>query len=259
MDTKKKKFSTFQLAKACGISRSTILRLEDEGFISPSFTEPSTGKRYYSFSDAARVIQVMTLRNFGLEKEIIHRFFDRQEDYQICLDVLQERLDNLTRIIRVVKIWQNANEDFHSVRKKIGSVRCYSKKSENNENLFEFLTDTFTEVINKGIEINIEKTPFLQIFMQSETDVYEIYACIPVIEEIRNNIIQIPSCKALSIQWRGNITNQSDILKQIQKEAQKQGISSMKEFRILAAYDEFTDRNLLNNIKGLQFIIPEES
>ena len=122
MNNKKNKFSTFQIAKACGISRSTILRLEEEGFITPSDIEDSTGKRFYSFNDVARVIQVMTLRNFGLEKDIIHSFFDKDEDYQICLDVLQERLDNLTRIIRVVKNWQNANEDFNVSKKK--SVQC---------------------------------------------------------------------------------------------------------------------------------------
>ena len=258
MDNKKDRFSTFQIAKACGISRSSILRLEQEGFISPSFTEPSTGKRFYSFSDVARVIQVMTLRNFGLEKDIIHRFFDGQEDYQICLDVLQERLDNLTRIIRVVKNWQNANEDFHSLRKKIGAIRCYSKKRENGEPVFEFLANTFTDVINQGLEINIAKTPFLQIFSKPETNSYEIYACIPVLDELRSNIIQIPSCRALSIQWRGSIKNQTDILKQIQQEAEKQGLSSLKEFRVLAAYDEFTAKNIANDIKGLQFIIPDE-
>ena len=208
MGNKKDRFSTFQIAKACGISRSSILRLEEEGFISPSFTEPSSGKRYYSFSDVARVIQIMTLRNFGLEKEIIHRFFDGQEDYQICLDVLQERLDNLTRIIRVVKIWQNANEDFHTLRKKIGTLRCYTKKRENGEPLFNFLINTFEEVIKKGLEINITKTPFLQFISVPETGSYETYACIPVLEEIQNNVIQLPSCRAIAIQWRGNVKDQ---------------------------------------------------
>ena len=258
MDNKKDRFSTFQIAKACGISRSSILRLEQEGFISPSFTEPSTGKRFYSFSDVARVIQVMTLRNFGLEKEIIHRFFDKHEDYQICLDVLQERLDNLTRIIRVVKIWQNASEDFHTLRMKVGALRCYTKKRENGEPLFEFLTDTFEEAIKIGLEINITKTPFLQFFAVPGTASYEIYACIPVFEEVRNNVIQLPSCRALAIQWRGNIRDQPDMMKQIRQEAAKHGMTDIKEFRVLTAYDEFTARNISNDIKGLQFIIPEE-
>ena len=258
MNSKNGKFSTFQIAKACGTSRSSILRLEEEGFISPSFTEYSTGKRYYSFSDVARVIQVMTLRNFGLEKEIIHRFFDGHEDYQICLDVLQERLDNLTRIIRVVKSWQNANEDFRTSRKKIGAVRCYCKKRENNEPLFDFLAGTFTDAISQGLEINITTTPFLQIFPHPGTGTYEIYACIPVLDELRNGIIQIPSCRALAIQWRGNIKNQPDIVKQIEHEAESSGFSGLKDFRVLAAYDEFTAKNVGNDIKGLQFLIPEE-
>lgn len=258
MDNKKDRFSTFQIAKACGISRSSILRLEQEGFISPSFTEPSTGKRFYSFSDVARVIQVMTLRNFGLEKEIIHRFFNKHEDYQICLDVLQERLDNLTRIIRVVKIWQNASEDFHTLRMKVGALRCYAKKRENGEPLFEFLASTFEEVIKKGLEINISKTPFLQFFAVPGTASYEIYACIPVLEEARNNVIQMPSCRAIAIQWRGNAKDQPDMMKQIRQEAAKHGMTDIKEFRVLTAYDEFTARNISNDIKGLQFIIPEE-
>lgn len=252
MAEEQKGFSTFQLAKACGISRATILRLEQDGFIFPSYIDNSSGKRFYSFCDAARVIQILTLRSFGLQKPIIHNFFDDQENYQVCLDVLQEQVEKLTRIIRVVKNWQNASDEAQISHKKIAAINCYRKELKTNEPLLDFLIKTFEEVIALGYEINISRTPFLQIYNFPHK---KVYACIPVLQKNMNNIVQIPSCRALSIQLRSNIQNTPRLLKTITTKIRKHGYISPSQLRIHLPYDEFTRKNYSNPQKVLKIIV----
>ena len=137
-------------------------------------------------------------------------------------------------------------------------MRCFIKKYETDEHLFDFLIKTFTETIKTGYEINITKIPFIQIIPDSEKKEFEIYACIPVLEEICVNVAQFQPCRALAIQWRGNITNQADIFNQINAKVKKHGLKNITELRIHIVYDEFTSKNINNNTKLLQFIIPEK-
>ena len=43
----KKLFQITEAARACSLSRSTLLRLEEKGLLTPAYTAPDSGRRYY--------------------------------------------------------------------------------------------------------------------------------------------------------------------------------------------------------------------
>ncbi len=52
-------FTIRELARACGVSRTTIIRIEECGFLTPCYVNPETGYRYYNAYNASQVGQYL--------------------------------------------------------------------------------------------------------------------------------------------------------------------------------------------------------
>ena len=63
----KKFFQISEAARACGVSRSTLMRLEEKGLLTPAYIAPESGRRYYDNHNVARILQI--------EKFIIKSFW----------------------------------------------------------------------------------------------------------------------------------------------------------------------------------------
>ena len=62
----KKLFQITEAARACSLSRSTLLRLEEKGLLTPAYTAPDSGRRYYDNHNVARILQIEKLKAMGL-------------------------------------------------------------------------------------------------------------------------------------------------------------------------------------------------
>ena len=60
-------FRIAQAANACGLSRSTILRMEESGLLTPAYIEPESGRRYYDNHNIARILQIENLKYMGFD------------------------------------------------------------------------------------------------------------------------------------------------------------------------------------------------
>jgi len=58
-------FTVSELARACGISRATLIRIEECGMLTPFRIDPKTGYRYYNAYNAAQVGQYLLLPGIG--------------------------------------------------------------------------------------------------------------------------------------------------------------------------------------------------
>ena len=52
-------FSITSLARTCGVSRATILRMENEGLLEPAYIDPANSYRYYDCKSVAEVIRIL--------------------------------------------------------------------------------------------------------------------------------------------------------------------------------------------------------
>ena len=59
-------FQITEAARACGLSRSTLMRMEERGLLTPVFTAPDSGRRYYDNHNVARMMQIEKFKAMGL-------------------------------------------------------------------------------------------------------------------------------------------------------------------------------------------------
>lgn len=56
MGMEKEFFQITEAARACGLSRSTLLRMEEKGLLTPAYIAPDSGRRYYDNHNVARIM-----------------------------------------------------------------------------------------------------------------------------------------------------------------------------------------------------------
>ena len=76
IDTKKL-FQITEAAHACGLSRSTLMRLEEKGLLKPAYIAPDSGRRYYDNHNVARILQIEKFKAMGFGTEEIAGYFVR--------------------------------------------------------------------------------------------------------------------------------------------------------------------------------------
>ena len=98
METDTKKF--FQIteaAHACGLSRSTLMRMEEKGMLTPAFIAPNSGRRYYDNHNVARILQIEKFKAMGIHPEELSEYFIRGGDVSDLLAVLEVRLRDVAQ------------------------------------------------------------------------------------------------------------------------------------------------------------------
>ena len=88
----KKLFQITEAARACSLSRSTLLRLEEKGLLTPAYTAPDSGRRYYDNHNVARILQIEKLKAMGLGTEDIAAYFASGGETAVLLAALEEHL-----------------------------------------------------------------------------------------------------------------------------------------------------------------------
>lgn len=68
-------FQITEAARACGLSRSTLMRMEERGLLTPVFTAPDSGRRYYDNHNVARIMQIEKFKAMGLGSKEIADYF----------------------------------------------------------------------------------------------------------------------------------------------------------------------------------------
>ena len=88
-------FQITEAAQACGLSRSTLMRMEEKGLLTPAYISPTSGRRYYDNHNVARVLQIEKLKAMGLGTEEIAGYFASGGEVTELLSMLERRLDNV--------------------------------------------------------------------------------------------------------------------------------------------------------------------
>ena len=70
-------FQITEAAHACGVSRSTLMRMEEKGLLAPAYVAPESGRRYYDNHNIARVLQIEKFKSMGLGAQEIADYFVR--------------------------------------------------------------------------------------------------------------------------------------------------------------------------------------
>lgn len=152
-------FRISQIAKSCSVSRSTILRLEEDGLIVPAYKDEKSGYRYYGVENLLQIRQTLSLRSFGFSTEEIVRFQQDPTNYGPLINALQERVDEINSIIETLRIKTLDTNNMQIYRRQTPIQNYYSKSKVmigKFENLKDLIVETVREAIGKGVHLRLE-------------------------------------------------------------------------------------------------------
>ena len=78
-------FTINELAKVCGVSRTTLIRIEECGILTPCYVNPDTGYRYYNAYNASQIGQYLFLQSMGLTREETAALYYRKSNAKTIL------------------------------------------------------------------------------------------------------------------------------------------------------------------------------
>ncbi len=111
---KKRLFTVAEVSKAAGISRTSLIRLEESGFFKPCRIDPDTGYRYYDITNIVQIGRYMRLRNIGLTRKEITDFYRGSMDYDQFMEVQRQKLETLQRFINEFELRKEQKGYNHS-------------------------------------------------------------------------------------------------------------------------------------------------
>ncbi len=123
-------FTVSELARACGVSRATLIRIENCGVLTPCHVNPETGYRYYNAYNAAQVGQYLLLQSLGLTREEIANYYYQTADVDAFLKAQRERLNRMQRILEELEIRSRGVPDISFSLMDLPEQTCYCVETE---------------------------------------------------------------------------------------------------------------------------------
>lgn len=124
----RKLFSSAEVCNTCGISKTSLFRLEECGFLKPYHVNPDTGYRYYDLQNITAVGQFQRMQKIGLsKKEITDVYYNRVD----CAEFLKAQRMKLSRMQRFLdeyecQLTHSSNDSGSFV--SLAAVTCYCTK-----------------------------------------------------------------------------------------------------------------------------------
>lgn len=259
-------FSIRQAARACNLSRSSLIRLEDKGLLTPAYTDAKSGYRYYDTHNISRILQIQQFQWMGFSSEEIISYYESGGKADELLATLEEKLSVLQQQVTEMRLRSHNVPDMSLSITKIPETVCCVRKFQAAliQNKYQAMYDFFHECVEKGIAlapqplfIINERTDYLEGNLSSEP--FDSYACVPVLpEHAPENAVHIPACTALSLLFYGNYSNINEAHLYLGEQVRKRGLAPAGYVRTIGLVAPYVGREIDPNRYCSQLVLPVE-
>ena len=125
----RKLYTSAEVCRACGISRTSLFRLEEYGFIRPYRVNPKTGYRYYDLHNITSIGQFQKLQSIGLTKKEITDVYYERVDSEKFIAEQRQKLNNLQHFLREYEYCHDHKGDRYGSVISLPAVTCYCAHS----------------------------------------------------------------------------------------------------------------------------------
>ncbi len=259
-------FSIRQAARACNLSRSSLIRLEDKGLLTPAYTDAKSGYRYYDTNNINRILQIQKFQWMGFAPEEIISYYASGGKADELLATLEQKLSVLQQQVAEMRLRSHDVPDRSLSRTKIPDTVCCVRKFQGPliQDKYHASYDFFHECIKKGIAL--APKPFFII--NERTDYLEgkisptpcdSYICIPVLpEQAPEDAVHIPACTALSLLCYGNYRNIDEAYLYLGEQIRKRGLTPAGYVRAIALVAPYVGKEIDPQRYCSQLVLPVE-
>lgn len=262
----KKLFQITEAARACGLSRSTLMRLEDKGLLTPAYTAPDSGRRYYDNHNVARVLQIEKFRSMGLGAEEIAAYFAHGGEASELLAALESRLRDLQRSVEEIRLRAMEPPSISVQVITLSAVTCRMRLCEGHtvEEKYRCMYDFYSVCIKDGCVLSDE--PLFTV--QDRHDYwdgpisrqpYPFYVCVPIRPgRPDQEAAVLPACRALSVLYYGSYDNMDEVWLTLGREAKARGLKPAGLPRVLGIVAPYTGREIETRRYCSRLVLPVE-
>lgn len=240
-------YQVSEVARVCGVSRSTILRLEDKGLITPCYVAPDSGRRYYDIYDVAKINHIEHFKEMGLTVEEIATYYSSQEGELETLHRLEEKLYHFERSVEEMRLRIHRSEEMKVQFLSMSEEICLVKRGVG------FRVDTFHETMKAAYRECVDRKIVFKrrpIFTEFECEDYlhgivpsapfAYTVCIPVkADKAPPDAVTYPACRALSVVYYGAYDRDKEAWLRLGEEVRARGLTPIgwpRSMAVVAAY-----------------------
>lgn len=260
-------FCITQAAHACNLSRSSLIRLEERGLLTPARTNAKSGYRYYDNNNIARILQIQKFQQMGLSPEEIISYFESGGKADGLLEALEQKLSTLQQQIAEMRLRShNVPDRSVSIIKFPETVCCIRKfQSVLIQDKYRITYDFFHECVEKGtalapkpLFIINERTDYLEGKISPVP--FDSYVCIPVLpEKAPEDAVRIPACTAISLLCYGsNYSKLDECLLYLGEQVHKRRLTPTGYIRGIALVAPYVGKEIIPDMYCSQLMLPVE-
>ena len=117
-------FSIKEMSEICGISRASLLRLEEDGFLLPYRVNPDTGYRYYDMQNVTAVGQYQRMQTIGMSRKEIADLYYERIDSAAFIAELRQKLARLQLFLNEYEMRHDRSKNFSVFYTALPAVTC---------------------------------------------------------------------------------------------------------------------------------------
>lgn len=183
----KKLFQITEAAHACGLSRSTLMRMEKKGLLTPAYIAAESGRRYYDNHDVARILQIEKFKSMGLTTEQIADYFAQGGEISTLLATLESRLQDIQRNVEELRLrtMEAPGISVQIMRQPAVTCRMRECMGRTVADKYADMYDFYSECVRQGCVLSEEplftisdRQDYLEGYISSEPYPYTV--CVPV-------------------------------------------------------------------------------
>lgn len=245
-------FSITQAAAACGLSRSTLMRMEEKGLLTPAYISESNGWRYYDNHNISRILQIQQFQSMGFTAKETSSYFTQGGEAAELLAILEDKLNLLQRNVEELRIRAMTDTDMSVHMMTLQETVCCTRRCTllTVQEKYDAMYDFFHECVENGyvlaqepLFIVNERTDYLE--GRISTEPYPLHICVPVQpESAPESAVRFPSCKALSVLLYGDYNRLDDAWLRLGREANERGLVPAAPPRGIGIVAPYTGREI---------------
>ena len=267
METKNGKlFQITEAARACGLSRSTLMRMEERGLLTPAYTAPDSGRRYYDNHNVARIMQIEKFKAMGLGCEQIIEYFVRGGEAADMLAEMENRLNALKCSVEELRLRASKSPGISVQIITLPSVTCCMRRYSGHtiEEKYNAMYEVYGECIKKGYVLSDE--PLFEISNRQDyldgyigSVPYPIDVCVPLrADTAPSDAVTLPEYRALSVLYSGDYNGIDEAWLTLGREAKCRGLKPVASPRVLGIVAPYTGREIEARRYCSRLVLPIE-
>ena len=215
MDQAGSLFKIGQITKACSISRATLLRLEEDGLITPARKDPDSGYRYYSLENLFHIRRVLYLRSLGFSTSVIRHHLESPTDPGPLISDMEERVRQMTKTLWVLRQFTEDSSRFSVSIMEVAERNCYVNIVVTKGSFYDVAShvrDTIAEAVSNGVSIDrdrgiliaTDRTDIVHGKFDEETP-YLYSIGVPTKDPAGGKIVTLSPGEVMSFLWDGDV------------------------------------------------------